>query len=201
MWNYVWLSSNGRGHGAGFYRWQLWTSVAYGSKGLMQWSLSPCGNIHACGPKDRWAPYPCLLDKFGAPFKPVYNMARIEHKKLVALGPLLLSLKSQSVLRLAPSKATPIVELVGLPLTSISTGPWVIGHLNRTGAAAASAYTDCVVVTNDDPINTQFPSIGLGASATTVVKEVDQETGELVAVANDAPDVASKTIMRASLQT
>ena len=55
----------------------------------MQWSVSPCGNIHACGPKDRWAPYPCLLDKHGAPFKPVYNMARTEHNKLVALGPLL----------------------------------------------------------------------------------------------------------------
>ena len=67
-------------------RWQAWTSVAYGSKGLMQWSLSPCGNVHACGPKDRWAPYPCLLDKHGLPFKPVYSMAQIVHKRLVALG-------------------------------------------------------------------------------------------------------------------
>ena len=86
MWNYIWLSSNGRGHGAGFYRWQVWTSVAYGSKGLMQWSISPCGNVHACGPKDRWAPYPCMLDKHGLPFKPVYSMAQIVHKRLVALG-------------------------------------------------------------------------------------------------------------------
>ena len=114
--------------------------------------------------------------------------------------PLLISLKSQSVIRLAPSRATPIVQVVGMPLKSISTGNWVLGHLNRTagaatspagaGAAASSTFNDCVVVTNDDPINTQFPSIDLGASATVAVMEVDQETGELVPVTNDAPDVA-----------
>ena len=193
MWNYIWLSSNGHGHGAGFYRWQVWASVAYGTKGIMQWSVSPCGNIHACGPKDRWAPYPCLLDKHGAPFKPVYNMARAEHNKLVALGPLLLSLTSQSVVRLAPARATPVVRLEGMPLKSISTGSWVIGHLNRTAAHqhGGSAFNDCVVVANDDPINTGFPAIDLGPSTGGLVaKEVDQETGELVPVTNDAPDVA-----------
>lgn len=41
VWNYIWLAANGRGHGVGFYRWQLWVSVAYGSRGVMQWSLSP----------------------------------------------------------------------------------------------------------------------------------------------------------------
>ena len=185
MWNYVWLSSNGRGHGAGFYRWQLWASVAYGTKGLMQWSISPCGNIHACGPRDRWAPYPCLLDKHGAPFKPVYNMAKAEHDKLVVLGPLLLSLTSQSVLRLAPSRTTPIVELQGMPLKSISSGAWVIGHLNRTAGltqGAGAGFNDCVAVVNDDPINTGFPSIDLGPQGALVAREVDQATGELVSV-------------------
>jgi hypothetical protein len=164
------------------------------------WGVFTCVRHHLTGihlnpVKSLKAPYPCLLDKFGAPFKPVYNMARIEHNKLVVLGPLLLSLKSQSVIRLAPSRTTPIVLLVGMPLKSISTGPWVVGHLNRTATdpadgGAASTFNDCVVVTNDDPINTQFPSIDLGATPTVAVKEVDQDTGELVPVTNDAPDVA-----------
>ena len=97
LWTYIWLNSNGRGHGAGFYRWQLFIAAAHGVRAIMQWSLSPCGNIHACGPRDRWAPYPCLLDKHGNQFKPVADMARVEHQKLLALGPLLLEMTSVQV--------------------------------------------------------------------------------------------------------
>eukprot|EP01046_Picozoa_sp_COSAG06_P023924 COSAG06_NODE_1922_length_8061_cov_17.839990_6_plen_436_part_00 len=160
MWNYIWLAANGRGHGVGFYRWQLWVSAAYGSRGIMQWSLSPCANIHACGPKDRWAPYPCLLDKHGGAFKPVFNMASTEHARILALGPRLLALQSQRVVRLAPSHATPVVKVTGMPLKSISSGKWVLGHLrpesstHSAGGVAAgtelgSSMDNCVMIVND----------------------------------------------------
>ena len=29
LWTYIWLSSNGRGHGVGFYRWQLFISAGF----------------------------------------------------------------------------------------------------------------------------------------------------------------------------
>ena len=149
----------------------------------MQWSLSPCGNIHACGPKDRWAPFPCMLDKHGAAFKPVYDMARAEHARLLALGPHLLEMRSLRALRLAPSRATPVVALSGMPLRSITGGHWLLGHFSSPAAAGT-----CVMIVNDDPINTAFPSVDLGAAAS--VREVDQASGEMVPVADDAPDVA-----------
>jgi hypothetical protein len=80
LWTYVWLSANGHGKGAGFYRWQMFVASAYGATGIMQWSLSPCADIHACGPKSRWAPFPCLLDKRGGAFKPVFKMVQVSHK-------------------------------------------------------------------------------------------------------------------------
>ena len=183
MWNYIWLEANGRGHGVGFYRWQLFVSAAYGSRGIMQWSLSPCANTHACGPKDRWAPFPCLLDKHGQPFKPVFNMARAEHHRMLAMGPRLIQMKSLDVQRLKPAHgAPPIVRFnSSSPLRSISMGAWLLGHFQ-------SPHGDCVMVVNDDPIETKFPSIDLGSAA--AVREVDQETGALVSVEDEAPDVA-----------
>ncbi len=114
-----------------------------------------CANIHACGPKDRWAPFPCLLDKHGEPFRPVFEMARVEHARILALGPMLLLLRSQHVLRLAPSHATPIVKVgEGIPLNSISSGKWLIGHFSpagrlQPGGGVAGSVGDCVMIVND----------------------------------------------------
>ena len=188
LWTYIWLNSNGRGHGAGFYRWQLFIAAAHGARGIMQWSLSPCANIHACGPKDRWAPYPCLLDKHGNQFKPVADMARVEHEKLLALGPVLLEMSSVRVLRITEQHGEkPIMVVEGMPLRSISTGAWLLGHFRRSNSGGGGGG-DCVMVVNDDPSNTAFPSIDLGVGA----REVSQETGALepAPVANEAPDVA-----------
>ena len=81
----------------------------------MQWSISPCADTHNCGPKARWAPYPCFLDKHGNPFKPVYNYAKVEHAKFAVIGPLLLQLKSSNVLRIVPSRANPpVIRLDGM---------------------------------------------------------------------------------------
>lgn len=119
-----------------------------------------CANTHACGPKDRWAPFPCLLDKHGEAFRPVFDMARQEHAKVLALGPMLLSLHSQQVLRLKPSRAMPVVRLGnGLPLKSLSNGNWLIGHFRlahqphlaavAATPQAAGRLSDCVLIVND----------------------------------------------------
>ena len=77
----------------------------------------------------------------------------------------------------------PIVPVAGMPLRSISTGAWLLGHFRRDSGGG-----ECVMVVNDDPSSTAFPSIDLGAGA----REVSQETGALegAPVANEAPDVA-----------
>lgn len=187
LWTYVWLNANGAGRGVGYYRWSLWTAAAYGATGIMQWSVAPCGDIHNCGPKARWAPYPCMLDKFGRPFGPVYNMARDEHRKLGALGPRLLMSTSIGVRRLMPPYTHGLVPLTGLPLVSISSGRFLLGHLM---APAPTPHPDCVLIVHDDPVETRFPTLDLGINGTAVVLEVDQTTGELVPLVDDAPDVA-----------
>ena len=117
-------------------------------------------------------------------------------------------------LRIVPQRV-PIVPVAGMPLRSISPGAWLLGHFRRNGGGG-----DCVMVVNDDPSSTAFPSLDLSAGAhlvsyqdchivllltfpivpglphvvahTAGAREVSQETGELgaVAVPNDAPDVA-----------
>ena len=59
---------------------------------------------------------------------------------------------------------------------------WLLGHFR------SPQHGECVMVVNDDPVNTAFPTIDLGAAA--VVREVDQESGALLTVVDEAPDVA-----------
>ena len=59
---------------------------------------------------------------------------------------------------------------------------------NRSGIIPAG--NECVLIVNDDPINTVFPSVNLGVGGGVTVQEVDQTTGGLVDVDDDAPDVA-----------
>lgn len=73
------------------------------------------------------------------------------------LGARLLTMTSQQALRTKPSRATPTVTPVGMPLKSIAGGAWLLGHFRRTAAASLIAddgFDDCVFVINDDPVNT-----------------------------------------------
>jgi hypothetical protein len=93
-------------------------------------------------------------------------------------------MSSVQVLRITEQHGEkPIAVVEGMPLRSISTGAWLLGHFRRSGGGG-----DCVMVVNDDPSTSAFPSIDLGAGA----HEVSQATGALEAapVANEAPDVA-----------
>ena len=97
-------------------------------------------------------------------------------------------MSSVQVLRITEQHGEkPIAVVEGMPLRSISTGAWLLGHFRRSGGGGGGGG-DCVMVVNDDPSTTAFPSIDLGAGA----HEVSQETGALEAapVANEAPDVA-----------
>ena len=64
-------------------------------------------------------------------------------------------------LRIVPQRV-PIVPVAGMPLRSISPGAWLLGHFRRNGGGG-----DCVMVVNDDPSSTAFPSLDLSAGART----------------------------------
>ena len=68
----------------------------------------------------------------------------------------------------------------------------MLGHfIPEAGTAAAAQYTDCVMVVNDDPVRTRFALLDFGGvNGTAAVREVDESTGELIVLVNDAPDVA-----------
>jgi hypothetical protein len=199
FWNYVWMSTNGWGLSQGFYRWQLFTSVAYGSKGLLQWSLSPCRSRHDCSSKSRWSPYPSLFDKYGHTFKPIFDMVQAEHKPFAIFGPLLMQMELLTVVR---TKSARPAAVAGMPVVRISGpegGPWLLGHFkdgsktNRSVAQTGGqpydtgAYGDCVMVVNDDPTMSRFASIDLVNAS--LVREVSATDGALVPLTDDAPDV------------
>merc|ERR1712176_218352 len=145
FWNYVWMSTNGWGLSQGFYRWQLFTSVTYGSKGTLQWSLSPCRSERDCSSRSRWVPYPSLFDKYGHTFKPIFDMVQTEHKPFAILGPLLMQMELRAVVR---TESQRLETVAGMPVLSISGpegGPWLLGHF-QLGSSTSGAYSDCVMV-------------------------------------------------------
>lgn len=167
----IWLNSNGIGNSRGFYRWELFVAATYGCKAMMQWSISPCGDVRNCGPKARWAPFPCLLDMHGNPFNPVFNMAQAEHAKIAVLGPILLGMESKTVVRTVPSR-NPTAFPAGTPLRSIGPGGWVVGlfvpkpGFVRDGGSddgVPDGYGDCIMITNDNPTRSFFAAVDLVA--------------------------------------
>jgi len=200
FWNYVWMSANGNGVGAAFYRWELFVAATYGSKGLLQWSLQPCANPRDCGPKSRWVPYPTIMDKYGKAFPPVFDMVRAEHKPWKWLGPKLLEMESLNVSGPWPHH-WPFV-ITGMPIRSISSGcaNWLVGHFRTSSkvlksrtkkdlASSTAAYDDCVMVVNGDPLSTHFATLDLGPAGPGAVREVSQSDGQLVPLVDAAPDV------------
>jgi hypothetical protein len=74
---------------------------------------------------------------------------------------------SVHVQRYKHNRSTPIIKPpAGMPLQSITGGAWLLGHFR------SPQHGECVMVVNDDPVNTAFPTVNLGLAA--AVREVDQ---------------------------
>ena len=161
-------------------RWQVYTSLAYGAKGVLYFCY-----------------YTPLTDEFpkggaiiGRDERPTrhYDQARRINSELKNLGPFLMKATSTGVCRVRPEDKAE-VALAGTPLKNILHTPedpptdYVIGTFELADGRAG------VLLNNYRPEYTAWPTIEFNAPWNRVA-EVCKRTGQEVPVLDDSPDMA-----------
>lgn len=157
-------------------RWQVFTSLAYGAKGVLYFCY--------------WTPRGDEFPKGGAIITAEgrktrhYDQARRLNAAVKAMGPTLMQLTSEGVVRVsgaAPGaealKGTPITALTGHP-----TAEYLLGRFRHADGRRA------VLLCNYDYLYTSWPTVEFSVDAGQV-REVSQETGVEIPVLDDSPDM------------
>ena len=154
-------------------RWQIFTSLAYGAKGLMYFCYwTPRG--------DEFPKGGAILTADGRRTRH-YDEAKRINAGLKNLGPTLMSLSSTGVYRVKPKYANPEV-LVGSPVKSISEGDYLIGAFRQADGRRV------VLINNYEFAYSAWPTVTFDADPAQVL-EVDPKTGLTQAVRDDSPDM------------
>ncbi len=152
-------------------RWQIYTSLAYGSKGVLYFCY--------------WTPRGGEFPKGGAIITAEgrrtrhYEQAKRVNRDIKRLGPTLMSLTSIGVYRVSPDKS-PDDVLKGTPVTSLTTGDYLIGLFKHTDGRRA------VLLNNYSLAYTAWPTVAFSVPAERV-REVCKKTGEEIAAVDDSP--------------
>lgn len=160
-------------------RWQIFTSLAYGAKGVMYFCYyTPRG--------DEFPKGGAIIAYDGTRTRHWYQARRL-NEQLRNLGPTLMNLTSEAVFRIGPND-DPKTVLKGSPITQIihqSVDPpldylvGVFGHKDGRRAVLLNNYRFAY---------TAWPTIEFDVSLEQVV-EVDPWTGKEVPVRDDSPDM------------
>lgn len=161
-------------------RWQIYTSIAYGAKGVMYFCyFTPQGGeefpkggaiIHADGRKSRH-----------------YGEAQRINAELKHLGPVLMQLTSEKVVHVDEAAGdVPTEKLAGLPITNLSRAPEDPKGDYLVGAFKHADGRRAVLLNNYHFAYTAWPTVTFDAPAESVI-EVDKETGEQHPVIDDSP--------------
>jgi len=154
-------------------RWQIFTSLAYGAKGVMYFCYwTPRG--------DEFPKGGAILAADGRRTRH-YDEAKRINAGLKKLGPTLMKLTSTSVHRVKPRNATPDV-LRGSPLRKISDGDYLIGAFRHADGRRA------VLLNNYHFAYSAWPTVEFDVDAAKVI-EVSPKTGREEAVRDDSPDM------------
>lgn len=160
-------------------RWQIYTSLAYGSKGVLYFCYWTPGKGAGGGGE---------FPKGGAIITPEgirtrhYEQAKRINFALKNLGPTLMKLTSTDVIRIKPADDPP-KALEGSPLKSISKGgDYLIGVFKQKYRGRA------VLINNYDHNYTSWPTVEFEVPIEKVV-EIDQSTGKRVPVRDDSPEM------------
>jgi len=154
-------------------RWQVYTSIAYGSKGVLYFCYwTPRGDefpkggaiIAADGRKTRH-----------------YDQARRINGALRNLGPTVMKLSSLKTARVKP-EADAAKLPADTPIKSLTPGDYLIGVFRHSDGRAA------VLINNFSITHTAWPTVEFTVPLAQV-KEVCQVTGKEIAVADDSPDM------------
>ena len=161
-------------------RWQIYTSLAYGAKGVMYFCyFTPQGGaefpkggaiIHADGRKSRH-----------------YGEAQRINAELEKLGPVIMQLSSEKVVHVDEAAGdVPPDKLAGLPITNLARakedpqGDYLVGAFKHADGRRA------VLLNNYHFAYTAWPTVTFDASPESVV-EVDKTTGEEYPIIDDSP--------------
>ena len=159
-------------------RWQVFTSLAYGAKGVMYFCY--------------WTPVGADFPKGGAIITlngrktRHYAEAQRINGALKNLGPTLMQLTSTSVVRLRP-KGDPSTALNDTALRSISDGDYLIGMFQHADGRRAT------LVNNYHFAYSAWPTVVFDADHAAIM-EVNPKTGKETAVMDDSPDMTGLQI-------
>lgn len=155
-------------------RWQMMTSIAYGSKGLLYFCY--------------WTPRGGEFPKGGAIITAEgrktrhYDQARRLNAAVTAMGPTLMQLTSTGVVRVKPdeAKAEALEQTPFRVLDGGAHGDYLVGMFRHADGRRA------VVLNNYDYLYTSWPTVEFDVDPASV-REVCQETGREIPVLDDSP--------------
>lgn len=154
-------------------RWQVYTSLAYGAKGVMYFCY--------------WTPRGGEFPKGGAIITAEgrhtrhYDEAKRINAGIRNLGPTLMKLTSTGVYRVKP-KDDAAAALKGSPLRSLTDGDYLVGAFRHADGRRA------VLINNYHFAYSAWPTVRFEAKASSVM-EVSPATGREVPVLDDSPDM------------
>jgi hypothetical protein len=161
-------------------RWQIYTSLAYGSKGILYFCYWTPGK--GAGGGGEFPKGGAIITAEGVRTRH-YEQARRINFALKNMGPTLMKLTSTDVIRIKPADDA-AKALEGSPLKNISKGgDYLIGVFRHQYGKRA------VLINNYDHNYTSWPTVEFAAPIEKVV-EIDQSTGKRIPVRDDSPEMA-----------
>ena len=154
-------------------RWQIYTSLAYGAKGVMYFCYwTPAGNEFPKGG--------AIITQAGKRTRHFEEAKRI-NGAVKSLGPTLLMLKSTGVFRVGP-RDDAATALQGSGVASISPGDYLVGAFRRSDGMRA------VLLNNYEFAYSAWPTVTFDAPEGSVL-EISPVDGKEMKVADDSPDM------------
>lgn len=155
-------------------RWQIYTSLAYGAKGVLYFCYWPFE-----GPGGEFPKGGAILDGIGRRTRH-YEQAKRINGALKNLGPTLMKLTSYKVIRIKPSD-DPAKLLEGTPIKSISKGgDYLVGVFKHSDGRTA------VLLCNYDHNYTTWPTVAFTVPDDKVI-ELDAADGKEKPARDDSP--------------
>lgn len=152
-------------------RWQIYTSLAYGAKGVMYFCYwTPAG--------DEFPKGGAIITREGKKTRH-YEEAKRINAAVKNLGPTLMQLTSTGVYRVHPKdKAAELLK--GSPLRDLSGGDYLVGTFRHADGRRA------VLLNNYHFAYSAWPTVVFDADPAKVV-EIDPHTGQEIPLADDSP--------------
>ena len=160
-------------------RWQVFTSLAYGAKGVCYFTyLTPLTPEFPKGG--------ALISRDGRRTRH-YQQAQRINRRLVNLGPAIMQLTSTRMLRVT-GEGTAADLLAGSPLRSLQRNPVDPPHNYLLGVFRHRDGRRAVMLNNYHFAYTAWPTVVFDAPLQKV-REISQQNGQEIPVADDSPDM------------